>query len=1569
MVINALLQVISMHPQLSRIAATLLLSLLPGWAAQGQTVVGPDEVFPITSSTADNFILNGGTLAPRDVILTGEIELQADSKIIRPQNPLVVGGRGGLFEPSVGPTNLDGPITGAGGLEIGNESRDQLFLSGNNSYLGETLITSGDIFASSPTAFGSSAAGTIVRSGNLFVQSANEEQFRVESGRLYFQAGDFIPRGPLTIAGGETYLPQLNAYTLPVIVDAAPATAGGTLSFGFDDTATWTGGTTGTGNLKLVGRLSVDAPLTHDGDLIIDGVKLNAVNTYTGRTIFTANNVIDRADVFGTSTTPIEINEAEVTVEVLPANNRGFHVRRGTLNVQTAEPINAGIILGGDFSAEIRGNGTFNGPIDYVSAPGGGNASLWSGVFNGPIRGETDLLLGGQGTVVLNAANEIRGRVRTRGGGITVNHEDALVLPATQIESGTLRLNVPATSSPFMTGPVFSGDDGVLQLNVDQQIEETWTNYTGTIRANAEISFQRLRLLGINGLSRLDSTGNGSSEIRGELLAYGTSQLAGKVIGDGKIRAVANENGGALDVRGDLTEFTGTLHADTGLLSLGQSSDSNPDVELNPEIDIHVGPLGSLAFRGYNIVIENDIFLNNSHGPSRFTGALTYRGNGRSQELAGRIDVGDQGSTIVGGFEVTGTLTGTNLTHRPGRGVLGIRSPQHELRGTLNLVDEGGVIIYDSGEFHGLDQITLRTGGVISLQPSTNTDRIDDATPIHSYGGFLQLNSSRNQPTSEFIGELSLHSGRTEVFASSDHGGQQATLVIDQLTRERGAILHFDDAGRVTSTQINDIATFDGNMIGGWAVTDQEFASIDENGFVGTLRPTSSNLATATPQDHVRVVDNQSIAQDLAIASLQHDPAGSAYALDLNGNRLTVRSGGVRRSGTIENGSITAGDGQPAELFFHDTGVITADIVDNGEDGAVSLVMARTDFRMRLSGNNSYTGGTFIHGNGQFINGDGTLTIDSIAAIPANDRVFIDGGRYELELPPDAGTVFLDQLHLRSNGLVAGRLTPIDAQEIYLEHGRVSAEFVGDGTIYKDTPQTVSFENVESPNFTGQVIVREGTLSLEPAELAQATYQIDGGRVDFSGNRNGVLNEIHLNGGALHGGRLVGDVFVDSDSTLIGEGFATNIRGRLVGDADLTIDGRLDDYFDGYVGIFGDASEFHGDFHVRSGPLRIGSPATLGDGAINVAEGGRLILASDQETSPATEVDNTINLHGGTLISAPPRRSFRGVAPPSFATGDVHVHSEAFIGSTWHGNIAGSLVPGLTFAGRLILEDKANVYGLSDSRAQFHGGENPLIEISGELLVGENTTWSMATASLLISGSIKPTATQSSIDFQGVPSSLVLRDAEFMTMAGKSLAVTVNGAATSLALQGNAATISGDGNLLADLELSNGATISPGNSPGQLTIVGDTIVGEGAIYEWEIASTTGPAGTTWDLLEIRGHLSFTATENAPWIIQVSDLPGFSPEIFEPLLIATAESISGFDAAAVQFDLTGITDAWPELVAENLFLFSNNGNLFLQAVPEPTSSFLAMITILLAINLPAARCLVCSRRLKQSQSCF
>ena len=278
-------------------------------------------------------------------------------------------------------------------------------------------------------------------------------------------------------------------------------------------------------------------------------------------------------------------------------------------------------------------------------------------------------------------------------------------------------------------------------------------------------------------------------------------------------------------------------------------------------------------------------------------------------------------------------------------------------------------------------------------------------------------------------------------------------------------------------------------------------------------------------------------------------------------------------------------------------------------------------------------------------------------------------------------------------------------------------------------------------------------------------------------------------------------------------------------------------------------------------------------------------------------------------------------------------------------------VPALVFAGKLILDDNSNVYGANSASSSFFSGDYPIVDIAGELMVGQNNTWQIRTSALSISGTVRPNTNNASIDFQGVPSSLVLSSTTFAVSAGQTLKVSINGDIygdmSPVGMDGPEACITGSGTLEGSFNLSNGGQLAPGASPGLLTIAGNLDMGDNARYEWEIDDPNGEAGIDWDLVFVEGELSFglemtdSLATSLPWTIAIHDagerLPANSM-----WQIASAGSIANFEPSVVQFDLSGLSSANSHWNPNNFSVVQQGNGLFLTiSVPEPNSLVLLL----------------------------
>ncbi len=1490
-------------------------AVLSGASALGSTVgnttVSGGAILTLQSSTAEPIELNSGTM---QVNTTAAITLS---------NPIQLTGNGTISNASTTvATTFNNVVSGTGDATFQNSASAAMIIGGNSTYTAHTYVSGTSFRATSSSAFGDSSNGTTLQSGTLSVEALTDELFTVAGGTLTFTSALASYNHAVTVDGGTLSLPGVaTALNVPVI--AGPN--GGRVQF--VGTGNWTGGSSGTGNLQLVGSVNVNGSLSHSGSLTIDRAKLNTANSYQGDTIVTGASELDNAGGFGSSPAVHIRNNGALTLNVQPNVSPQYFVEQGTLTfANPTQPVTAPITLGGSTAnnggaAALVGPGVFNGPI-HLDPAGVNNQRITNATLNGQINGDGALKL--SGTVNVNAANDFRGWTEVTDGTVTINNPAALNLGATSVSGGHLVLNVPANGN-VITNQSFS-TTGTVTFNAPQNYNGAWVVNAGAIEAAAQVGMPNL--IGLGGTIR--GIGSGTFRLDGDMTALRSTAIEGGISGSGNI----DFSGAELRVAQNLSNFTGAFNIHTGLLSIGYlSSGFTAPTTLNSASDINIYDEATLnlpnATSSTGNVIPNNIFLHNAHGYFGYAAALMGNPGNGSQTLSGHVDVGDQGSTIVGNFLITGRLTGSNPNFAYGG--IELANTQDQLRGVVRLTQQAALHFDDQGKLFGASEIRIESGSTLSFGGSSSNDRLDDATGVDSLGGFIQLYSNTTSQTRETLGTLKLLAGSTQLFISSDHDGTQAAaLTINNLQRLPGATLHFAQAGFQNTVKVNNGIDLKYGMIGPWATTSDGFATVGANGVITTQSTTMfADINSATAQDHVRVTGNQSLTSDKSIASLQYDPNGSPASMNLNGHEFTILSGGVFRSDEITNGRITAGESGNAELDFHSSSKISADIVDNVGGGSVGVVIDSTS--MQLTGNNTYTGGTWIVGSVYYGSPDAAATILSPSAIPAHDRVYVDKALYAVQIP-SATTISIDELHVRNGGMVTTGLATLNVQQMFLEQGSVNGTITGSGTITKVTDGGFDLTTVQGPNFTGSVDVQDGVLTIAYNALPKAEFDLEGGRLDVSGSSN-FTNKIVLKGGAIGLGQYTGAVDVQSNSEIVHSNTSTLLSGKLTGFGDLTIHGSQLNPYTSYVGLFGDMSQYSGNIEIASGALRLGTPGNAGSGVITVDQAGRLILGSNSYSDPTETLNNEIQVNGGTVYSTPPTSSSTGTANPSVLTGNVFVHQEAFIGALSTGFKNNVRLPGLTFGGSLTLTDGANVFGLSDGRSSIATGSTALVDISGEMRVGSDTVWHLLSSSLSISGIIRPNGPSGSIDFEGIPSLLQMNGAGIQVDAGQSLSIKLNGQAAEVLLSGGGNSIQGSGILAGDYTVVNGAAVAPGNSPGLLTINGDMTFGSAGLLSTQLAGLS--RGSQYDALDVSGDVVISGA-----ILDVSFLNGFTPTSNDAFIIMRAHHVTGRFANATNSILVN-GQSLPITYFDQMVVLGNAA-----AVPEPSS--VALLCFLIGV---------------------
>lgn len=187
--------------------------------------------------------------------------------------------------------------------------------------------------------------------------------------------------------------------------------------------------------------------------------------------------------------------------------------------------------------------------------------------------------------------------------------------------------------------------------------------------------------------------------------------------------------------------------------------------------------------------------------------------------------------------------------------------------------------------------------------------------------------------------------------------------------------------------------------------------------------------------------------------------------------------------------------------------------------------------------------------------------------------------------------------------------------------------------------------------------------------------------------------------------------------------------------------------------------------------------------------------------------------------------------------------------------------------------------------------------------------------------------------------------------------LTVNGnfSASGTVTVATRGALGGAGTVQSDVIITNGGTLTPGNSPGTLTVDGDLTWLGGGNYNWQIHNATGLVGTGWDSMLVTGTLDLSAlTVGSKFNINLWSLSAISPDAngaainFDNTLdgqsweiITAVGGITGFDAAEfnIRTNSTNGTAGFANALAPGGFFaveqVGNSINLT-YTVPEPST---------------------------------
>lgn len=964
---------------------------------------------------------------------------------------------------------------------------------------------------------------------------------------------------------------------------------------------------------------------------------------------------------------------------------------------------------------------------------------------------------------------------------------------------------------------------------------------------------------------------------------------------------------------------------------------------------IHLSPRETVRLELNNTgVYAGAVHANSTPGRR---GAVVSIGTG--SVFDGELDLGAGVGQVSGALGPNASIQGVDV-------VLGgvVQGGDHTYSGATEVAG-GGITLVDAGRLGSTSGVIGQPGTRLVLDNSgaaAHPDRLPDSVPISLNGTTVSLIGRSGDAVAETLGEVTAAYGTGGLDAQApNEAGTSAVLQIASLVRQRGAAVEFSTSPNA-QIMFDNGPTLNDGLIGGWALANGELATYGPQGVVpySEIHSYTPGLESATGSDNVRLNSGATLTGDALVNSLSAD----AGEIDLAGHQLTIDSGALAtRTNTriLGEGELTVGGEAGGELLVSGGGRIEASVVD-GAAGPVGVTAVSGD--LRLYGANAYSGPTTV-------NNGARLFIDREAAIPNGGDVMLNGGVLILETGAES-TLGLGQVALLGRGRMTSEAASrprLEPESVLLESGTIAnVDLVGEAPLTKIGSGVADFADTLRL-FNGPITIEGGVLrsyyspdpdsAATPAAIAIAS----GGTLRIDSNASVAARPLHFNGGALSmedAGEVSAPILLlAGGGTIRGGEETTRISSPVSGEGDLVIEGGLG--VDALIHFDSDLSGWSGDLHLAGGPIRLGEqfryekPLALaasrvwapggspfGEAVVSVPAGSQLVVSAPFSAN--------VELGGGVLHLAGINASLSGDL-------EVSGHSYLFVQG---GAETPESRPTTTGSMRLDHDSQLVVTQPPSS------GANPSLGLFQQRLLVESDLTVHGTATIAsydclveLTGTLSPATVYAELRLEG--NDTFEFNGSIELSAGKTLALIEDGAPAAVSLGGAASRLAGSGQFIGDAILSDGAAVSPGNSPGVLSIDGSLTLGPGAVYDWEIADAGGVAGDQqgWDLLTVSEQILFESTPEDPAIIRIAASSGggppgvvhnWDPSRYQSWLIATAADLEGFDPSLVVVDAAGLQSVLG-LPAEPAFRVQRQGAslLLVYGVPEPAA--LALLCLL------------------------
>lgn len=899
----------------------------------------------------------------------------------------------------------------------------------------------------------------------------------------------------------------------------------------------------------------------------------------------------------------------------------------------------------------------------------------------------------------------------------------------------------------------------------------------------------------------------------------GLSLAAGLDVGLQSLDTAASTSA-LLDVQGGTVTNSGTLNVGQALRNAASTAavtQSGGSFTQSGNVSLGLSNSGSMTLSG---------------GTFAFTGSTFQIGSGTLGQITGGTAAAAAGVgvlTISNGL-FTGTNSGTNATINVGR--------------TANDGANTGNLMSVAGGTATLDNVSVYLGGTFAV--SSGSAAIGTRLRVSASsgtggglgqvsGGFLSVtNSATNAAlTIERSGTFQVTGGSVtaNVFTGTAVGAtllvQGGTMTVAGSSSSSRPVTIGGGAGPANLALVGSSTSYNGtpffNFTGGTAggITIQNGGLLSSQGRLGFNSPIviqsggTMSLVSAAGATTNGINDGQ-LSLETSTGSLEVQAGGAFLARSAslsNGARLNVAGGQF----TVTR---AAGDGAN-ELRF--TGANTGFVVSSGTLAMTSTSSVPTIFRLGGSFAGA-TSGTLSGGAmnlSQFLLGDRGGTF---AGSSAADATFTMTG----------GTLSLDSLN--GGGLYVGN----DPQTASTPFNRGFFNQSGGVT----TNSGVLHLGINTKTGTGGVSL--GSLSLTSGTFTQVGIT----QVGVSGTGTGVVGTMAVSGGRFSttGGFFVGGtsstynvggaVSVTGSGVFTGTNAGRNVTVSVSRAANNATAGNNTFLVDGGTATIDVLNVYRsGTFTVSAGQATVNSAlllsGTTGGAGAGRLTGGTLLVQSGSNTATFTVGQNASFVQSGgsaTVDSATITAAGASFAlqAGTFTAGGFTASQPVAIDGTLNLNGATASIGALSGAGTI-------------GRSAVGSGTVSIGDATNSTFAGSIAN-ALGTLGLTKAGAGTVTLTGTS-SYTG-PTAI---------NAGKLL---VNGQLGNSAVTVNAGgLLGGSGSILGAVTIAGG-TLSPGNSPGQLSVASLVLQSPGTVL-MEIAGTT--AGTQYDQISLTNSLAYDGT--------------------------------------------------------------------------------------------------------------